>query len=361
MQFPDKAVIAAIIGICRFGVRIGYEGVKQSPTIHPNLSTADADTAIVTVDSATELSRNRLIVYLNKEDLPKYYTASPLGLTDKADRSKRRIHHFSYPAPGSSSINGRIPEYYGTITYSSIEAAILAIQNMGRGCLLLKRDFKSAFHHIPVSPLDSPLLGFQWQSRYYAECFLPFGLRTAPFLFNLFAEVFRWILEEGFKLEGLRASIIHYLDDLLMILPPNSQLERYTMIFTRLCYEVGLSIKESKNEEGTVVSFAGIELDTRQMVIRLPTKKLLNAPSMIQCTMERTSVLLLELQRITGYLNFVSTVVPLGQTFLRRLYNMQLHFPLGSRNYRWRISSEAKKDLAWWTEALSNAPERSIA
>jgi len=232
---------------------------------------------------------------------------------------------------------------------------------MGRGCLRVKRDFESVFRHIPVSPFDSPLLGFQWQSRYYTEFFLPFGLRTVPFLFNLFAEVFHWILEEEFKLQGLRASIIHYLDDFLMILPPNSQLERYTTIFTRLCYEVGLSIKESKNEEGTVVSFAGIELDTRRMVIRLPTMKLLKERSMIQCTTERTSVSLLELQRITGYLNFISTVVPLGRTFLQRLYNMQLLFPVGSRNYRRRISNEAKKDLARWAEVLSNAPERSIA
>ena len=93
VQFPDRGVIAAIIRIDRFGVRIGYEGVKESWTIHPNLFTAHADTAIVTADIATELRRNRLLVYLNKEDLPKYYTASPLGLTDKADGSKRRIHH----------------------------------------------------------------------------------------------------------------------------------------------------------------------------------------------------------------------------------------------------------------------------
>ena len=41
---------------------------------------------------------------------------------------------------------------------------------------------------------------------------------------------------------------------------------------------------------------------------------------------------LIELQQITGYLNFISTVVPLGRTFLRRLYNMQLYFPLGNRH-----------------------------
>ena len=188
--FPDKAVTAAISGICRFGARIGYEGVRLAPTIYPNLSTAEADTNLLTSDIATELSKNRLVVYHNKDHLPIGFTASPLGLTEKADGSKRRIHHLSYPASDSVSINGGIPDHYGTITYSGIGDAIKAIQAMGRDCLLVKRDFESAFRHIPVSPLDSPLLGFHWEGTFYAESFLPFGLRTAPYLFNLFAEVF---------------------------------------------------------------------------------------------------------------------------------------------------------------------------
>lgn len=82
---------------------------------------------------------------------------------------------------------------------------------------------------------------------------------------------------------------------------------------------------------------------------------------MVHTTMEKTSISLLELQKITGYLAFASTVVPLGRTFLRRLYNMQLYFPPGSGYHRWHISNEACKDLAWWAEVLSQAPQRSIA
>ena len=67
-----------------------------------------------------------------------------------------------------------------------------------------------------------------------------------------------------------------------MILPPGAKLERYTAIFESLCEEVGLSIKEAKNEEGTMASFAGIELDTREMVIRLPAKKQHKAESIIE-------------------------------------------------------------------------------
>ena len=360
-DFPDKAVIFAIRGIYRFGARIGYKGICETPTIYPNLSTAEVDIPLVTSDITSEMSKNRLLVYRVKEALPIHYTASPPGLTDKADGSKRRIHHLSYPALDTDSINGGIPEHYGTIIYSGISDAIQAIQYMGKNCLLVKRDFESAFRHIPVSPLDSPLLGFHWKGTYYAESFLPFGLRTAPYLFNLFAEVFHWILEEELKSLGLRVRILHYLDDFLMVLPPESSTALYTTVFTNLCHEVGLSIKDSKNEQGMVASFAGVEFDTSQMLIRLPAKKLLKAQSITQRTPEKKSVSLLELQKITGYLNFVATVVPLGRTFLRRLYNMELHFPPGSGYHKRRLSSEAREDLAWWTEILSQAPYRSIA
>ena len=216
--FPDKAVISAIRGICRVGARIGYEGVRESPTIHPNLSTAEVEIPLVTSDITTEMSKNHLLVYREKEALPTHYTASPLGLTDKADGSKKCIHHLSYPTLDTNSINGGIPEHYGTIIYSGISDAIQAIQERGKYCLLAKRDFEWAFHHIPVAPLDSPLLEFHWNGTYYAEAFLPFGLRTAPYLFNLFAEVFHWILEEELKTLGLRVRIIHYLDDFPMVL-----------------------------------------------------------------------------------------------------------------------------------------------
>ena len=83
-----------------------------------------------------------------------------------------------------------------------------------------------------------------------------------------------------------------------------------------------------------MASFRGIELDTKKIVVRLPIKKLDKARSIIQTTIEKDSLLLLDLQTITGYLNFVAVVVPLGQTFLRRLYNMELYFPRQRRNQK---------------------------
>ena len=260
----------------------------------------------------------------------------------------------------TSSINSGIPEEYGSLTYSTIDQAIEVIQTYGRNCQLIKRDFASAFRHIPVSPLNIPLLGFHWNARYYAQRFLLFGFRTAPYLFNLFAEVFHGILERQFELIALRAQVIHYFDDVLIVCSGPEDPTQSASLFTTLSSQVEVGIKVAKNEQGCVASFGGVELDTGKMIVRLPLKKLEKARTIVRTAIEKHSLLLLEIQKITSYLNFVAVVVPLGQTFLRHLYNMKLYFPSRGISYRRRILQEARRDLTWWSKVLANSPERSI-
>jgi len=96
------------------------------------------------------------------------------------------------------------------------------------------------------------------------------------------------------------------------------------------------------------------------MTIRLPLTKLAKARTIAQSASTAPSLSLIELRTITGYLNFVTIVVPLGRAFLRRLYNMELYFPNTNRQYRRRVSGEAKKNLTWWVRVLETAPVRSI-
>ena len=349
--YPEQAVLVeSILGICRFGARIGYLGPRGPMQIHQNLSCAEDAPDTVTADIKAKLDNNRLECYPSIESLPEYFMASPLGHIDKSNGTKRRIHHLSFPndEQASGSINGGIPEDYGTITYSGVQDAIMAIQKVGRSCLLVKRDFESAFRHMPISPFDSGLLGFHWETKYYSERFLPFGLRTTPFLFNLFAETFHWILANELAKDHLSAEIIHYHDDFLIILPSHQNPVTYCSKFATICLAVGLRIKTAKNEEGMVVGFGGIELDTENMAIRLPIPKLAEARMIVESATSLTSLSLLDLQRITGYMNFVTVVVPLGRAFLHRLYNIELYFPWKEgrgRQFRLRISKEARLDL----------------
>ena len=143
--FPDHRVTSLILGICRYGARISYEGPRTSINIYPNLSTAEEDEEIVTADIVSELADNCLKCYSNRSCLPTYYKASPLDLVDKFDGTKPWIYHLCYPPEKGSSINCRIPEYYGTIAYSNIAEAVSWIQSPGKISLLIKRDSKKHF------------------------------------------------------------------------------------------------------------------------------------------------------------------------------------------------------------------------
>ena len=79
----------------------------------------------------------------------------------------------------------------------------------GKDALIIKRDLKDAYRHIVFAPHIRWQLGFQWDGQFYTEDVLPFGLSSAPFIFNLFAEALHWMLESwlGWKL------VKHYLDD----------------------------------------------------------------------------------------------------------------------------------------------------
>lgn len=93
------------------------------------------------------------------------------------------------------------------MSYVTIDNAIQRIISMGQDIRLAKIYIKHAFRIIPVYPADCYLLG---------KC-LSFGLRSAPKLFDIMAELLAGILQE----QGV-TYIIHYLDDFLTIGPPNS-------------------------------------------------------------------------------------------------------------------------------------------
>jgi len=50
-----------------------------------------------------------------------------------------------------------------------IADAVSVVQSFAQECTLIKRDFKSAFGHMPIAPRDIALLGFYWKNRYYGE------------------------------------------------------------------------------------------------------------------------------------------------------------------------------------------------
>lgn len=80
---------------------------------------------------------------------------------------------------------------------------------------MAKIDLKSASHMVAVCREDCELLGIHWQDRYFVDTCLPFGLRSAPYLFNQFAKALHWILIKNYAFPNL----IYLYDYLISIWP----------------------------------------------------------------------------------------------------------------------------------------------
>ena len=109
----------------------------------------------------------------------------------------------------------------------------------------------------------------------------------------------------------------------------------------------------SKNASSTLIEFLGLIIDTARMEARLPLDKRERALLLISELAARKSFSLLDLQHVTGLLNFLSKVIPLGCTFCRRLYDLEQRFPAGGgKSILRRIPSAVRKDLQWWRDLL---------
>ena len=145
---------------------------------------------------------------------------------------------------------------------------------------------------------------------------MPFGLRTASRIFNLFTKALHCILASRST-----AAIPQYSDDFLVVFTAADVAKslEYDMMFTAICQELGLEIKIAKNASGTYIVFLRLIIDTGRMEARLPVEKKERALVLISQLAAQKSCTLLDLKRVTGLLNFLSKVVPLGHTFCRRL------------------------------------------
>ena len=219
-----------------------------------------------------------------------------------------------------------------------MDEAIRRIRRLGRSCTLVKKDLADAYRHIPVAKSDWWTLGFEWMGTFWFERFLPFGLRTSAFLFDLFAKALNWIMLQKFQ------DIIHYLDDFFGVFPDPQMADKFNSYFNEVCRDFGVTVNIKKDLGGTVMDFLEIELDTNLMQAWLPQENLDKARSLVKEALQKPTLSYQKLETLIGFLSFASKVVVPGRAFLRRLFN-KLSKADGAIIH---VNQEVKADLSWW-------------
>ena len=235
----------------------------------------------------------------------------PIGVVPKKHPSDwRTVFHLSYPKHHSTSVNAHISPSDYSLHYITVDNAISIIQKLGQGCFMSRLDIKSAFRNIPVHPADWELLGKKWQGLYYFDTVLPFGLRSAPYLFDHLSCMVEWVIKTKIGV----ANVIHILDDFFFVSkPPRS------VCFTALCNilclftELDIPVAPGKTFPPTTsLEFMGVLLDSNKMEARLPLDKLTRTKEALHEWSRKKSSTLKELQSLIGTLQFACRVVVPG-------------------------------------------------
>lgn len=255
------------------------------------------------------------------------------------------IMHLS--APRLHSINDGLDKEPYLLHYSTIDDATRLIKAAGRGCYLAKIDLKRAFRLIPIAKCDWELLGIHWDNNFYFNKQLPFGLRSAPFLFNQLADALHWVLTHNYHIHYL----VHYLDNFLIVAPSLAACQKAMDNAIALFRRLNIALSWEKVEgPSTCLSFLGIEIDTKEWQLRLPADKLSNLFTELSHWLTKTSCTKRQLLFLIEKLSFATKVLLVGRIFLRCLINLSTK--TNSLDNYLHLDVDARADIQWWINLL---------
>ena len=311
------------------------------------MASARDHSEVITKYLAEECEKGRVIGPLDPDQSTHVRQISRFGVIPKGHTPGKWRLIVDLSAPAGSSINNGIEKSRCSLDYTSVDQAAALVNTLGKSCRLAKIDIKSAYRITPVHPEDALLLGMRWQGGVYIDTALPFGLRSAPKIFNAVADGLMWILQSG----GVRF-VLHYLDDFLVAGPSASEeCDQALRATLHICEELGVPIAEEKVEApGTCLTFLGIEIDTERRQLRLPGEKLERVRTLVASWRRKKGCTKRELLSLIGVLQYASKVVHPGCSFLRRMIDLSM--VAQEPHHHIRLNVSFRSDLEWWATFL---------
>ena len=213
---PDQNFVSYLIRGMKFGFRIGF---NRASAIQPSKRSVADHATLVSEYLQQELERGFVLGPFDPQGFGSLaIQTSKIGVIPKKHMQGKWWLIVDLSSPERMIVNDGIDPALCSLKYTRVEQVAEKVFELGPGAQLAKIDVKSAYRIVPVHPDDRPLLGMLWQYRLYIDASLPFGLRSAPKLFNAIADALEWIARHlGVEF------LWHYLDDFITIGRPDSE------------------------------------------------------------------------------------------------------------------------------------------
>ena len=341
-QHPDGEFAGYVLRGIAEGFRIGYSRASwPCESARRNMQSAKENSEVVRGYLEEEMAAGRVVGPLEMGSV-QGVQISPFGVIPKSQPGKWRLI-VDLSSPQGKSVNDGIRKEWCSLVYTSVDDVVKIIRGLGCGALMAKVDIKAAYRMVPVHPDDRYLLGMQWDGKLYIDTALPFGLCSAPKIFNALADAIEWVLcARGVKY------VRHYLDDFILLGPAGTNLcTRDVEMVLDTFQELGVPVAENKLVgPSTCITFLGIEIDSVRMKLRLPEDKLERVKTLVAEWRGQRSCRKRELESLIGHLSHACKVVRPGRRVLSGMIQL---LAIAKKPFHYiRLNEAFRGDLEWW-------------
>ena len=223
---------------------------------------------------------------------------------------------------------------------------------------MAKIDLKDAYQSVPLARSAQKLMGFAHQGKNYKFLVMPFGLSSAPRVFTKLMSA---------ALTPLRAAgmrLVYYLDDILVLGRTQREAAEHCATLWNHLSTLGLTVNEKKSSAPPAqnVKFLGMEFDSCQMTVSVPSEKLRKVKQELTKLLETPRTKLRKLAAIAGTLaSFSMGFLP---AFIHQRCMQQNIILFGKRKVPWDhevpIFQRTKREIKWWISHMTQFNGRPI-
>jgi hypothetical protein len=184
---PDRSKVDYVLSGIAHSFDIGF--LPQFPVTsgQKNKASAIAHPEIVDAYLQNEVALGRVAGPFLSSPLPNLHVSS-FGVIPKAGQPGKWRLILDLSSPHGRSVNDGIDPEQFSLQYIKFDKVAAMVTKLGWGALMAKFDVQSAYRNIAVLPSEHHLLGMKWQGKLYVDLALPFGLHSAPDIFNSIAD-----------------------------------------------------------------------------------------------------------------------------------------------------------------------------
>lgn len=229
------------------------------------------------------------------------------------------------------------------------------VQTLRSHDFMVKLDLANGFLQLPIQKNEQKFLGFRSpiDGRYGVLQRLPFGLRSAPFLFSSFTNALRQAMEQILQLKT------HvYIDDWFIANHTLADVTTNLETFSGFLAFLGVEIKHEKTEgPARSITYLGIVLDTAVHEIRLAENKRVKYLQGIIDLMQSETPTMAMVAKTAGRLVHIAFVHREGAAYVQPFWEV-----LYKERKTWTrtlleqeeltLDAELKECLIWWKDAL---------